>query len=261
MDYVDYRSVYGRNGYRPCDECPFPVSFETVANTLAEFTDGRKLKTISQALRTQGVNIALEDYDNWDGGIWTWLISVFLSPRDWALFNNQDEITAIEKELTALINACIDYEEHSFGVQFTVTPVFENKRVTNQGRAHSTNIASIEYEGFLFRSQPEVFLFIALRNTGIPIMPLPVVAAKSTNFTRIEPDFVVIRRGMTFVIEVDGDIWHKETPAAAQKRLSHLEDEGVRVIRVSAKDCNSINSAKETAKKILIRIERILESR
>lgn len=261
MDYIDYRSVYGRNGHRPCDECPFPVSFETVANTLAEFTDSRKLKIISQALRTKGVDVALEDYDNWDGGIWTWSIFVFLSPSDWAFFSNQDERCAIEKELTTLMNTCINHEEHILSVRFAVVPVSDKTRITNQGRAHSANPASLEYEGFWFRSQPEIFLFIALRDTGIPIMPLPVVAAKNTHFVRIEPDFVVIRRGITFVIEVDGDIWHKETPATAQERLSHLEDEGVRVIRVSANDCSSINSAKETAKKILIRIERILESR
>lgn len=92
-------------------------------------------------------------------------------------------------------------------------------------------------------------------------MPLPVVAFRGSRFKRIEPDFVIIHRGVTFVVEVDGDHWHQESPAAAQERLRHLEDEGVRIIRVSAKDCNSIDSANKTANDILSRIKRRLESR
>lgn len=257
----DSRSVYGRNGSRPYDECPVPVSPEILANTLAELADARGLDVVSQALRTRGVSISLEEYDNWDGGIWTWLITVSLFPRDWAAFDSKEERTAVEKDLAELANAIVVSDAHGFTVRLAAIAASSSKGVTNQGRAHSANPAAIEYEGLLFRSQPEVLLFVALRDTGLPVMPLPVVTSKGPRFRRIEPDFVVIRRGVTFVVEVDGDRWHQESPAAAQERLRHLEDEGVRIIRVFAENCTSPNSARETAKNILSRIERILESR
>ncbi|MCP2728936.1 hypothetical protein [Limnofasciculus baicalensis] len=215
---------------------------------------------VSRALRTRGVSITLEDYDNWDGGIWTWLITVSLSPQDWAAFDGKEKRTTVEKELAELANAIVVSDAHGFMVQFSAIAISASRGVTNQGRAHSSNPATIEHEGLLFRSQPEVLLFVALRDTGLPVMPLPVVTSKGPLFKRIEPDFVVICRGMTFVVEVDGDRWHQESPAAAQERLRHLEDEGVRIIRVSADDCKSSDSAKKTAKNILLRIERILES-
>ncbi|MGB3496566.1 MAG: hypothetical protein WBA57_27810 [Elainellaceae cyanobacterium] len=255
------RSVYGRGGSRPHDKCPVPVSSETLANTLAEFAEARGLDVVSRALRTRGVSVTLEEYDNWNGGIWTWLITVSLSPRDWAAFDGTEERTTVEKELAEFANAIVVSDAHNFMVRLLVTAVAVSKGVTNQGLAHSSNPAAIEYEGLLFRSQPEILLFIALRNTGLPVMPLPVVTSNQPRFKRIEPDFVVICRGMTFVVEVDGDRWHQESPTAAQERLRHLEDEGVRIIRVSADDCKSSDSAKEAAKNILLRIDRMLVSR
>jgi len=257
----DSRSVYGRNGFRPYDECPVPVPLETLVNTLVELADARGFDVVSRALRTRGINITLEEYDNWDGGIWTWLITVSLLPREWAIFDSKEKRTAVQKELAELANAIVVSDAHCFTVRFAAIAASSSTGVTNQGRAHSANPAAIEYEGLLFRSQPEVLLFVALRDTGLPVMPLPVVVSKGLRFRRIEPDFVVIRRGVTFVVEVDGDRWHQESPAAAQERLRHMEDEGVRIIRVFAENCNSPDSAKETAQHILLRIERILESR
>ncbi|QHU99835.1 hypothetical protein [Synechocystis sp. CACIAM 05] len=255
------RSLYGRNGPLSYDECPVPISPETLASTLAELADLRGLDSVSLALRSHGVIITLKNYDNWDGGIWTWLIEVQMPARDWARFNGSEERTKIEEELTELTKSIIANDAHEFIVQLLVKPITPFKSLTNQGRAHSSNTAHIEHEGLLFRSQPEVLLFIALRETGLPVMPLPVVTSNQPRFKRIEPDFILICQGMTFVVEVDGDRWHQESPAAAQERLSHLEDEGVRIIRVSAESCKSSNSAKETAKTILSKIERLLKSR
>ncbi|WP_338441351.1 hypothetical protein VZG28_11415 [Synechococcus elongatus IITB4] len=204
----------------------------------------------------------LEDYDNFDGGVWTWLVTVFLSPQDWTLFAiSKEKLNAVEEELTELASALVTSDAHRFIVRLAARAISDSQGLTNQGRAHSFNPAAIEYDGLFFRSQPEVWLFAALRETGLPVMPLPVVTSNKLHFRRIEPDFVVIRRGMTFVIEVDGDRWHQETPVKAQERLRHLEDEGVRVIRVRAENCNSPELAKEAAKDVLIRIERFLESR
>ena len=55
-------------------------------------------------------------------------------------------------------------------------------------------------------------------------------------FRFLEPDFVVIYKGLTFVVEVDGDTYHNESPSDADKRLVPLTYEGVEVRRVPAKD-------------------------
>ncbi|WP_338461474.1 hypothetical protein VZH09_10635 [Synechococcus elongatus IITB7] len=254
-----FQSEYHQPQSSSSDKCP--LSSEVLTNTLAELAEIRGLSLISQALRTHGVGVELEDYDNWDGGIWTWLVTVSLPPRNWAQFASKEERHAVEEELTELASVLVTSHAHRFIVRLAARAISDSQGLTNQGRAHSSNPAAIEYEGLFFRSQPEIWLFAALRETGLPVMPLPVVTSNKFHFGRIEPDFVVIRRGMTFVIEVDGDRWHQETPAKAQERLRHLEDEGVRVIRVSAEKCNSPASAKDTAKDVLMRIERFLESR
>jgi hypothetical protein len=130
--------------------------------------------------------------------------------------------------------------------------------LTNQGRAHSRNPAHLEHNGLFFRSPPEVHLFEALVATGLPVMPLPVVTSNRQTHRRIEPDFVVVKCGMTFVVEVDGDRYHRETPAKAQERLRHLEDEGVRIIRVTASECLTPIGAANCAADILRRIGSML---
>lgn len=132
--------------------------------------------------------------------------------------------------------------------------------ITNQGRVHSANPAPIEYEGLRFRSNPEKLLFIALRDIGLLVMPLPAVISNQPRFKRIEPDFIIIHQGIMFVVEVDGERYHPESPGQAQDRLSHLINEGVRIIRVSADECKSLDSAKETAQKILSKIKQTLKS-
>ena len=124
------RSVYGRSGSRSYDECPVPVSPETLANTLAELSDARGLDVVSQALRTRGVGITLEGYDNWDGGIWTWLITVSLPPRDWAAFNGIEERNTVERELAELANAIVVSDAHDFTVRLSAIAVSASKGVT-----------------------------------------------------------------------------------------------------------------------------------
>ncbi len=255
------RSIYEQDASQPHEACPFPVPHEIFTNSLAELAEAEKFDVVSQTLRTRGVDITLEEYDNWDGGIWTWLIRVPLLPRDWAKFSGKKERTAVENKLAELADAIVVSEAHRFIVKLAAIASSSITGVTNQGRAHSANLAAIEHEGLLFRSDPEVLLFIALRNTGLPVMPLPVVISNGKQFKRIEPDFVVIKQGMTFVIELDGDFWHKESPSSAHNRLLHLESEGVRVIRISAKNCNSADSANNAVKQILSLMEQMLKSR
>lgn len=94
--------------------------------------------------------------------------------------------------------------------------------VTNQGRVRSDNIASKQHRGLLFRSKAEITLFEALSRAKLAVAPLPVFVRVGKAYNRLEPDFVVVYKGLTFVVEVDGDTFHKELPAEADKRLVPL---------------------------------------
>lgn len=106
--------------------------------------------------------------------------------------------------------------------------------VTNQGRVRSDNIASKQHRGLLFRSQAEITLFEAMTRAQLAVAPLPVFVRIGNRYNRLEPDFVVVYQGLMFVVEVDGDTFHKESPAEADKRLIPLTHEGVEVRRIRA---------------------------
>jgi hypothetical protein len=108
--------------------------------------------------------------------------------------------------------------------------------VTNQGRVRSDNIASQQHRGLLFRSKAEITLFEAMTRAKLAVAPLPVFVRIGKTYNRLEPDFIVIFKGLTFVVEVDGDSFHKELPAEADKRLVPLTYEGVEVKRIRAAD-------------------------
>ncbi len=129
--------------------------------------------------------------------------------------------------------------------------------VNNEGRVRSDNIASRQHDGLLFRSQPEINLYVALKARGVTFAPLPVFIRGGTTYARFEPDFVVIKDGVVMVIEVDGDTYHRETPVEAAARLQPLDHEGAKVERVRAEECAGPEAAKVCAEKLL----RILEKR
>jgi hypothetical protein len=123
--------------------------------------------------------------------------------------------------------------------------------VTNQGRVRSDNIASKQHRGLLFRSQAEVQLFEAMTRARLAVAPLPVFVRIGHNYHRLEPDFVVVYQGLTFVIEVDGDTFHKETPAEADKRLIPLTHEGVEVRRIRAADVATEDLANDAVRELI----------
>lgn len=106
--------------------------------------------------------------------------------------------------------------------------------VTNQGRVRSDNIASHQHRGLLFRSKSEIMLFDAMQRKGLAISPLPVFVRQGKSYHRLEPDFLVLYKGITFIVEVDGDTYHRESPADADKRLVPLTHEGIEVRRIRA---------------------------
>ena len=129
--------------------------------------------------------------------------------------------------------------------------------VTNQGRVRSDNLAPRECEGLLFRSQEEINLFRALRTRGVAMAPLAVfVRGDGQTYRRIEPDFLLIKRGVVMVVEVDGPV-HRESPQVASERLTMLSREGVHVERVSASECRDKERATACAERLLGIMEKL----
>ena len=122
--------------------------------------------------------------------------------------------------------------------------------MSNQGRVRSDNVAPLSVDGLIFRSQPEIHLYRALKSMGISFAPLPVFIRGGTEYRRIEPDFVIVQAGLVMVVEVDGDTVHQETPAEAHARTTMLLHEGVHFERVKASECDSSLKAKSTAERL-----------
>ena len=135
------------------------------------------------------------------------------------------------------------------------------KGVNNQGRVRSDNIAPIQEDGLLFRSQNEVRFYKALKLLGVPFAPLPVFIRGGEKYRRIEPDFVIVKNGVVLVVEVDGDTVHNETPAEAHDRTTMLTYEGVRMERIKASDCQTQEQANACAKRMLQVIDKIKSSK
>lgn len=129
------------------------------------------------------------------------------------------------------------------------------KGLTNQGRVRSANIASKTIDGLLFRSQPEIYLYQALKRQGVSFAPLPVFLRGGDTFQRMEPDFIVIKDGVVLHVEVDGDTVHTETPAESQMRVAMLEDEGVHVHRIPSSECDNPAKAENSARNIIEKIK------
>lgn len=134
-------------------------------------------------------------------------------------------------------------------------------KITNQGRVRSDNVAPMTQDGLLFRSRPEIYLYKALKSIGLSFAPLPVFIRGGESYSRIEPDFVLVHKGITMVVEVDGDTVHTETPSEAQARTRTLQHEGVAIERISANECNTQEKARAAANKILVTIQKLKESK
>lgn len=133
--------------------------------------------------------------------------------------------------------------------------------ITNQGRVRSDNIAARQQDGLLFRSQPEIHLYQALKTRGVYFAPLPVFLRGGETYQRLEPDFVLLYKGVVMVVEVDGATVHRESPAEAHARTQGLLREGVRVERVNATECADLEAAHQCAEKLLDALARYSELR
>ena len=219
-------------------------------------------------------DISLEhlDHDNWNGGQDTWLLSLripiesYLSLTDRSAIENS-VAAAIQTPMTAVSKS--DFIKCEVVTSLEAEPEWRQKTrllisgdgISNQGRVRSDRIATREHDGLLFRSRPEVYFYDAMKSTTVPFAPLPVVIKKLARRSRTEPDFIVFKDGIVLVVEIDGDTWHKESPAEAHARLKFLEDEGVRIHRIKADECDTPEKAREAAQLVIQYIGKLKSSR
>jgi hypothetical protein len=133
--------------------------------------------------------------------------------------------------------------------------------VSNQGRVRSDNLPSRSVDGLLFRSVPEIHLYRSFKSLGVSFAPLPVFVRGGETYRRIEPDFVLVKDGVTMVVEVDGDTVHTESPAEAHDRITMLAHEGVKIERVRAENCSTPEKAMDCAKRLLAVVEKLKNQR
>ncbi|MBO2635274.1 hypothetical protein I6M42_01135 [Shewanella algae] len=217
--------------------------------------------------------IVESDYDNWNGGTYFYNlllhVPINLYPQ---IEGAKDEVsTAIKEKIQVFLQG----NEHEVLSEIAIVPAvvddpqwrekaaawLSGSKVSNQGRVRSDNVAPLTLDGLLFRSQPEIHVYKALKATGVSFAPLPVFIRGGDSYSRIEPDFVLIYKGITMVLEVDGDTVHTETPAEAQARTRTLQHEGVHVERIAASECNTPQKAKEAAEKVLTAFQKLKDAK
>ncbi len=135
------------------------------------------------------------------------------------------------------------------------------ENINNQGRVRSDNVAAIVEDGLRFRSNPEVRLYKALKQLGVSFAPLPVFVRGGKAYRRIEPDIVVWKSGVMLVIEIDGDDFHRETPAEAHNRITMLYHEGAHIERVNASECDTDEKALACANRLLTALSQVKDAR
>ena len=209
------------------------------------------------------------EYDNWNGG--TYVYSLSLRVPDWLYSQIASDIESCENALQERAQFLIsDYGKYELR-QVRLLPIvsvdkdWRNKahawvageNISNQGRVRSDNIPARTEDGLLFRSEPEIFLYKALKSLGLSFAPLPVFIRGGDSYKRIEPDFVIIKAGIIMVVEVDGDTVHLETPVEAHDRTTMLVHEGAHVERIRASECKTLEAATMCAKKLLNVLERL----
>jgi hypothetical protein len=247
---------------------PEPI-LATLARLFASDGSAREVAILANSTAT----IKQTSYDNWNGG--TYGYSLYLQVPHWLYNQIIGEVENAETKISEKASFLTRGYENEFLEKVYITPLIAGDKewrdkakawlagdgVSNQGRVRSDNIPSRTMDGLLFRSQPEIFLYKALKASGVSFAPLAVFIRGGEKYKRIEPDFFIVKDGITLVVEVDGDTVHQETPAEAHARTTMLAHEGVRVERVKASECETQELANACAKKILQVIEKLKASR
>lgn len=212
-------------------------------------------------------------WDNWNGGTALYTLYLELPLRLYAQV--QPELDALQEELLDRLGQLWKVRLTDWLDSVRISPTLSaednwqdkarewlaGEGVNNQGRVRSDNIASREKDGLLFRSQPEINLYTALKAAGVSFAPLPVFVRGGKEYRRIEPDFVILKDGLVLVVEVDGDTVHQETPAEAHVRTTMLEYEGAHIERIPASSCETPQAAASCARRLVELIAKLKASR
>lgn len=242
----------------------FPVEIEALLASLFELLKERgAAREIALLLNaeTQGIQ---SSYDNWNGGTCGWSLRLAVELRLFGRLSQEDRDDAARIIREAVGPFFAEFTNDNLESVLIVPRAVDNAQwrddasaflggagTTNQGRVRSDNIASRQVDGLLFRSEPEIHLYRAFKAMGVTFAPLPVFLRGGTSYTRLEPDFVVLKDGLVMVVEVDGDTYHRESPVDAHQRLAPLDHEGAKIERVRATECETPEAAKACATRLL----------
>jgi hypothetical protein len=254
------------------DEVNFPF---VVEDFLASVVEAMKVRGDARAIATLVEGQCHFQLWDQDFGIDSWRLSVALPvPLFYAMTDDERDATqeAIKEVALSFFNSTPDnhlgsvvltpkIEQANMGWRENALRFVKGEGVTNQGRVRSDNIASKQHLGLLFRSKAEITLFEALTRAKLAVAPLPVFVRIGKSYNRLEPDFVVVHKGLTFVVEVDGDTYHRELPAEADKRLIPLTYEGVEVRRIRAAELRTNEDADAVVRDLIQFMTKRKESR
>lgn len=242
---------------------------EAVLGTLARIFASEGAAREVAVLTYSAPDLVETSYDNWNGGTTTYSLYLHVALNLYSQL--QENLGPIEEAICSKAQIFLDQFPNDHLTQVKVIPAvtedpqwrekaaawLSGEKLSNQGRVRSNNVAPLTVDGLLFRSQPEIHLYRALKSLGVSFAPLPVFVRGGESYRRIEPDFFLVHGGIALVVEVDGDTVHQETPAEAHARTSMLQHEGVHVERIQASDCDSPENAKFAAQKIMAVIEKL----
>lgn len=242
----------------------FPVPLETLFASMFELLKQQgAAREIAILVSSVGRGFQSE-YDNWNGGTYYWSLTLAVELSLFSRLSEEDRTRSAERLEETATRFFAKFANDRFGKVNIVPRVVVNDQwrddatefvagqgIHNQGRVRSNNIASRECDGLLFRSEPEIHLYRALKAAGVTFAPLPVFIRGGSSYSRIEPDFVILKDGVVMVVEVDGDTYHHESPADAHARLTPLGLEGATIERVRASECVNAEAAKDYAGRLL----------
>lgn len=239
----------------------FPFANEAFASTLASIA-----ATLGDAAAVAVLAASVPEIfythsrSDWGSDYHDFELRLLVSPDLYGrLGSERDAVKARLATLASEISRAHDqfYELSSVSIAPTVQEIdgwraaaakwLRGEGINNQGRARSDNIASRVHDGLLFRSQPEIHLYDALKALGVYLAPLPVFVRGGATYQRLEPDFVIIHKGVLIIVEVDGATVHRESAVEAHQRTQGLQREGVRIERVKAADCMTRAAADKCA--------------
>lgn len=255
----------------------FPLPVKDFMLATARLLAARGLREEVRVIAAQATlpTPSLFNFDNWDGGQWGWRVDLTVPVDSFQALQPADRETMESRIGGAMAEVLKCFDGHTVDlVRITMRipsapPEWQKRALawadgagtTNQGRARSTNIAPLEEDGLLFRSHPEIFLYRALKRSGLAVAPLPVFIQGGDSYRRLEPDFVIVHAGRVMVVEVDGETFHTEAPVDAHERLVPLSREGVYTERVRASDCDSDAKASECVTHLVSVLKKLVANR